>query len=259
MKTSSESEDEEEKSKPSPNLTYKRLFLEERIFLNNSNSKWISLGTKPNINGEFSYAMWLVDSRGFYMSFSSNQVTRLFSLLQDIPMLKNKFNPNRLVKPEKTTPDKDFYIQQSTNNDFLYNIVNNQSENVKSISIAYTTLKRLLYLEPIILKSYQMLNNKMVRSSFSKILNDVRDNNIHPFSEDKREGYEEEFNEYVPSIITQLYMTSLKKMKTQTKTEDYLRTKVLSEIASNFIDFFIEIFKQENRLMNNDQPLLFSV
>lgn len=60
---------------------YRALFLEERIFLNKSCTKWVSIGIQPRLNGVFKKAVRIAESDTSFISFDEDEIKYLMSKL----------------------------------------------------------------------------------------------------------------------------------------------------------------------------------
>lgn len=57
------------------------LFLEERVFLNKSQTKWLSIGAQPMPSGQFTAVVRLCESDTKFVTFTRDQIPHLFSTM----------------------------------------------------------------------------------------------------------------------------------------------------------------------------------
>lgn len=234
--------------------SFKRYFLEDRYFLNKSNSKWVSLGIKPRINGDFYRMMRIVDQRGFYMSFNLKEIDQLFSLLGKVVGSGKDYEEN---KNQDEFSTNNLIISKSSYSDDVYNITNKLSENEIKLSFNLLTLERLYEIEPIIRKRFSDLSVDTVKTIIGTIINEMRSTHILE-TEDE--------DELKKGIAT--FLTSLCKKPTSIQAKKFgdfdveLSLRVLFDLKTNFEKFLIELIQYEKQLFDYDslsQPLLPSI
>lgn len=231
--------------------SFRRYFLEERYFLNKSNSKWVSLGIKPRINGDFYRMMRIVDQRGFYMSFNLKEMEQLFSLLGKVVGPAKDDVENRDCDEFST---KDLIISKSSYSDDVFTITNSTSENEIKLSFNLLTLERLYEIEPIVRKRFSDLNVDTLKMIIGTVFHEMCSTDIVEIEDD----------DIVKKRVAS-YLTSLCKKPTSFQTKKFgqhnaeLTLRVLIDLKTNFEKFFIELIQYQNELLDNDssaQPLL---
>lgn len=170
------------------------------------------------------------------MSFPPGQISRLFDSISELPELKH-------CKTERDEMSnslyKRIYFTKSEYADNIYNITNHHSEFCRKMPIALSTLERLLNLEPIIRKRFNLLPPNDVRLIFHHLLKELR----HATSGKIRT--DDEIREVVQSFL----LTSFKDRAflegitniTLTQSNAFIYNKIMAELASNFDEV---VFKQ---------------
>lgn len=217
-------------------ITLKPLFLEERYFLNKGNLKGISIGIKPSLDGDFTPTMRIVDARGFAITFSPNQIDQFFHMLTSLPIFK-KFRKTSHEEILPFSPNENFNIAKTEYNEFVYVITNVFSDGVKSMAIAYGTLKRILQLEPIIRKRYLELDVETLSDVLSLFEERLLQN---------RDEEEEEFDERV-GILLDAYCENPKLLYENLPAADkHVILNVFIDTKTNFEDFLFQYLRRHD-------------
>lgn len=164
------------KIQPSGNLPSKsvnrNLFLEERIFLNKSCTKWISIGVQPMLNGEFVKVARIAESDTKYVSFNHQELKYLFSALRHNRECngyygRDEFEPwdveehwmDSIAPEEYEDRDKTILLDRTSYGNDVYQLGNlKNSDFPRYILIASSSLKNLFDLEEFVFEV--MLNKK---------------------------------------------------------------------------------------------------
>lgn len=208
--------------------------MEERFFLNKSNSKWILIGIKWRPHGDFQRVFRLVDARGFHMSFPEQQISRFFNLISQLPGMDSiKSEPDKISHQLY----KSIFVDKSQFADNIYNITNHHSDTSKKMSIATSTLEKLLYLEPLIRKRFNLLKPDDVGNVLIHLLKEIRRNC-------KNYDDEEQMREELKNLLFQFSkdpnclrgLTSTMLLPTST----LIYERILSELISNFNEVILK-------------------
>lgn len=177
----------ESSSKQERDLTYGRLFFEQRFYLNRSGTKWVSIGVKPLMNGQFTRVLRIVDRNGLFLTFTPGQVGELFILLSEVPALRNYSNKNSYDEEEEESEFEfnpgAINIEESEFNNHVFVIENGTSEEkVTYISMGLKSLQRLCELEDLIYFAYKNLDYVIAKGVFYDLVDDVK----HMSGKDRR-------------------------------------------------------------------------
>lgn len=212
--------------------TYNRVYSEEIVYLNKSNSKWFSFGVKPRMRGVFSPIIRLFDNRGFYMTFSKKQFPIFFKLVKRV--VKNQRDCNFASDNEEGfIPDKNLYIVKSEYYDKVFTIFNSSSEKAEKMMIGLNTLQRILELEKMLFEKIESIDCEGYKKVFDDLISDCSFKKKDPQYDEK----------------VKKYLFSRSKTHLQNENND-LESKVSQETLMHFDDFFLNYLKQNGELNN---------
>lgn len=165
---------EPEKLQPKlPDLTYGRLFLEEKFYLNESGTKWVAIGVKPFMNGVFTRVLRIVDKNGIFLTFNHGQICELFTILSEVEAFKNFSPMNNYDDDEenKANMEGQISIEQSDYNKLVFTIENEGSEEkITQIAVGFKSLQRLCELEDLIYFAYKRCDFVFAKGAFFELV-----------------------------------------------------------------------------------------
>lgn len=155
-------------------LTYGRLFFEEKFYLNKSATKWIAIGVKPLMNGVFTRVFRIVDKNGIYLTFNVGQISELFTVLSEVKALKNFSSMNNYDDDEEECEaniEGQIRIEKSDYNNQVYTVENDGSEEkITQIALGLKSLQRLCQLEDLIYFSYKKCDYIFAKGVFFELI-----------------------------------------------------------------------------------------
>lgn len=155
------------------------LFLEERIFLNKSRTKWLAIGAQPVIGGQFVAVVRLCENDSKYVTFTRNEIPHLFQVLEnqkshfkyEIEEIEKWWDDILLGEP-KSTPIHFKVI--AYNGQDLFQIGNKKSESFPYyIILGENSIKTLYQLNKLVWKMVNEVKTNYARSIFSDLVRDA--------------------------------------------------------------------------------------
>lgn len=158
------------------------LFLEERLFLNKSRTKWLSIGAQPMPGGEFIPVVRLCENESKFVTFTRDQIPHLFNTLD-----KNESSIElEILTSEKwwesivgEAPPKYSSIHFKVN-DYkdreLFEIGNKKSETFPFyIILGQNSIKNLYERNKLIWKMVNEVKINYIRMIFSDLIRDAKE------------------------------------------------------------------------------------
>lgn len=155
------------------------LFLEERLFLNKSQTKWLTIGAQPMPGGEFIAVVRLCESESKYVTFTRNEIPHLYSVLEyEKSSFGCEFEENHkwwkdilfLNKPQESSPIH-FKIRDH-HDDPIYEIGNKTHQTFPFyIMIGQNTIQALYEHNKLIWKMVNEVKTNFCRVNLSELIN----------------------------------------------------------------------------------------
>lgn len=225
---------------------FKRMALERRFFLNKSNTKWLSIGVVPAMNGNFTAVARLYDVKGFYMSLTKRQFEHLFKLLRHIPELSSILDKsNSPLKPIQNF----YFVKTGFNDTCVYTLKNINSEDQKEMALGIVTLERLLMLEHALRKAY---DTTFVDSSLTAtaILEKIVRSNDDTMSVQDESVFKAKIKEYISTVCKFSPVKLLAPLPHNHRCDTVYQA--ILDMASNFSEFIANHLIYERRLSERD-------
>lgn len=173
-----------------PRTVNRRLFHEERIILNKSCSRWISLGYQGMLNGEFQVVARINENDNIYIQLTRQELKYLFSKIRmdrdlngydsrDIgePWEAEEHWMDNIHPEEYKNRDETIHLQKSSFNKKIYKLGNKKSaEYPHYIQIGRRSLQKLFELNEFIDRTLDMKNEKIIQNSFFDLIEKYKKN-----------------------------------------------------------------------------------
>lgn len=199
--------------------------MEDRFALNKCGSKWLSMGIKPELDGNFAHTIRLVDKDGPFLSFTKAEFKFLIKLIMDLPEIDERVELEPGIKSTK-----DMSIVKSLYSNEMYEITHETDiTSYSKFTIADSTLARILQIYEFIMLVFNNITVERVENEFKKIVKEAK-SKLSVEAGNKKENLRKFFIEFLTKIN---YSNNFD-----------MKYAIVCDIQANFEDFFLKFLER---------------